>query len=357
MCTSPMLAELRRDPKTGKYRYFFCCKDGATSLPYYLNKRERSTSDLLISPSKLSCLGLDKDAYIRISCGNCAECRLKYSKDWSTRMLCEAATYNFENCYFLTLTYDNNNLRFGATGNPTVCKKDIQDFMNSIRDNQLYQFKHTGVRYYGATEYGDITERPHCHVILFNCKVPSDGLQYYMTNKFNQPIYKGLYFEKYWPYGFVTVGSLTFESCAYVARYCMKKHKGKDKSFYLENSIEAEDSTKSNRPGIGRYWFDDHFEDIYLNENGQVVDSIYFPPSAFLDSKAKRLSVPSYFDDLLEELAPDVYCKVKANRLLKANNAEDMHYYMVGDGFNSDYFAANSAKYNSIAKKLSKFCV
>ena len=349
MCTSPMLAKYVYDNKTQSFGYRFVSKSGANSVSFH--DRHNGNGVLDLDTGELH------DNYIRIPCGNCFECRLKYSKDWSTRMLCEAANFNFENCYFLTLTYDNNNLRKGPTGNPTVCKDDIKKFMNSIRDSQLYNFKNIGVRYYGSTEYGEKCGRPHCHIIIFNCKIPPDGLKFYMVNSFNQPLYKGLYFEKYWPYGFVTVGALSFESCAYVARYCMKKHKGRDACYYDDLGIEPESCCMSNRPGIGRRWFEDNYKNIYLNENGNVVDSIYFPPSAFLDSKAKRLPIPSYFDDLLEDISPDVYNKVKSTRQLKANNAEDMHYYMIGDGFNSDYFAANSAKYNSIAKKLSKFCV
>lgn len=48
--------------------------------------------------------------YIPIGCGNCVECRKKKANDWMIRLHEEFRT-NSKNCKFVTLTFDNNNLK------------------------------------------------------------------------------------------------------------------------------------------------------------------------------------------------------------------------------------------------------
>ena len=69
--------------------------------------------------------------------------------------------------------------------------------------------------------------------------------------------------EGLWKFGFSSVGEVTFESAAYVARYCLKKVNGdlaKDHYAMVDLDTgevyqkEAEFSHMSLKPGIGALW-------------------------------------------------------------------------------------------------------
>ena len=46
--------------------------------------------------------------YYQVPCGQCIECRLKYSREWALRLCCENAVS--QNALFVTLTYDDEHL-------------------------------------------------------------------------------------------------------------------------------------------------------------------------------------------------------------------------------------------------------
>jgi hypothetical protein len=161
---------------------------------------------------------------IEISCGQCIGCRLTRSRHWATRIVHEAQCHD-ENV-FITLTYNPENL-------PPDCglrKKDFQDFMKRLRK----AFPNNKIRYYHCGEYGDNTNRPHYHAILHGINF-SDWC-YLFDSPSGQPIYTSTTLEKIWSKGFVTIGEVTFESAAYVARYVVKKITGKGQDKIDERS-------------------------------------------------------------------------------------------------------------------------
>ena len=98
--------------------------------------------------------------FTEIPCGRCIECRLKRSREWANRCMLELPYH--ESSYFLTLTYDDNHLRYGdvhdengfLVQNPTLYKKDLQDFFKRLRKNYKYD---NHLKYYACGEYGDNT--------------------------------------------------------------------------------------------------------------------------------------------------------------------------------------------------------
>ena len=60
--------------------------------------------------------------------------------------------------------------------------------------------------------------------------------------------------------GFVVVGKVTWETCAYVARYIMKKQKGQGADVYERFNIEPEFCLMSRKPGIAHQYYEDHPE-------------------------------------------------------------------------------------------------
>lgn len=179
-----------------------------------------------------------------LPCGSCIGCRLERSRQWAVRMMHEAQMHE-SNC-FLTLTFDDDHLESMCRtelGLYTVRRKHMQDFMKRVRA------KHS-VRYYYSGEYGDRYTRPHYHVCLFGYDFKADrqlwkrikGSLYYVSDELC----------KFWSFGHSVISDLTFDSAAYVARYCMKKLTGKLSDVYMDR--EPEFGQGSLKPGLGASW-------------------------------------------------------------------------------------------------------
>ncbi len=167
-----------------------------------------------------------------VSCGKCAECLAKRSKEWSFRIMDECSLYD-KNC-FLTLTYDNENL----PENGTLRKKDFQDFMKRLR----FHLEPSKVRFFACGEYGSKGLRPHYHAIIFGwCP---DDLQYLKKDKSGAVIYRSPFLEKIWTFGFSSVGEVTLSSAKYCAKYMQKLNT-------IPSDLEKPFTLMSNRPGIG----------------------------------------------------------------------------------------------------------
>lgn len=250
--------------------------------------------------------------YIEIACGHCIECRLAYSRQWACRMMLEAQ--NYEHNYFLTLTYNDDNLPISyypdnETGEAipvgTLVKKDLQDFHKRLRSRFDYLDK-PNFRYYSCGEYGSQSFRPHYHGIYFGLQI--DDLKFYKKSFNGCDYFTSDFLSEIWGHGFVIVADVTFESCAYVARYCTKKLNGDYKEFYDIFNILPEFSIMSRRPGIGRDFFDSNWKDFYIHD--EII----------LASNKGSISVkpPKYYDDLLSNLDDELYQITKERRIESA---------------------------------------
>lgn len=242
---------------------------------------------------------------MEIPCGNCIQCRLDYSKTWATRCYLESLQYSHN--YFVTLTYEDGHLKFGKTGNPTVQIADLRKFIKDLRQNLKRDFGHDGVRFFGCTEYGDQSFRPHGHLILFNCPIPDLTINFpdddgNITQR--KSAFGFMYFSQYlkdlWPYGFITVEDANFNTEAYVSRYIMKKQKGKaGQELYVKQlSIEPPQLMMSLKPGIGMKYFVENVDDL-------IENPIVIIPR---DKKEPLISgIPRLYKKKITELHPELY--------------------------------------------------
>lgn len=210
--------------------------------------------------------------YQAVPCRVCMECRLDYTKTWAVRVMNEASCYN-NNC-FITLTYNDEN-RPGD-----LIKADLQKFFKRLR-------KHLSlpIRYFACGERGGQFGREHFHAIIFNW-YPGDT--YY--DKYCQE-YRSPTLEKLWPFGFSTVGDVSFNSARYVASYIVKQHRGKDKGYYEENGLHPEFVIMSN--GIGKKFCENHKKQLralgYLPSNGYKVPlPRYYEQKLFNEEERKE---------------------------------------------------------------------
>lgn len=180
-----------------------------------------------------------------IPCGQCSACRLNKAREWSIRIMNEVL-YHENNC-FLTLTYDDDNL----PSSNSLSKTALRLFLKRLRKNLSFP-----IRYYAAGEYGDVSKRPHYHLIVFGLSSDDDVFK----NRHYDKKAKGYQCKmNEWPFGMCFVGDVSYDSACYVAKYTMKKVKGKGaKEHYASLGLEPEFSIMSLKPGIGAEYVRDN---------------------------------------------------------------------------------------------------
>lgn len=228
---------------------------------------------------------------MEIPCGQCIGCRLERSRQWAVRCMHEASLYD-RNC-FITLTYSDQFVPPGAS----LDKDAFPLFMKRLRKHfNLYSVGKPGdsdyvpgIRYYMCGEYGDTYARPHYHACLFNFDFPDKEL--WKVSGENR-LYISDVLRDLWPFGFSTIGDVTFDSAAYVARYVMKKVTGRlANEHYLSVDPDTgecfkrvpEFTTMSRRPGIGRDWLRSFRSDVYPVDE-VVVRGFKSRPPRYYDS-------------------------------------------------------------------------
>lgn len=206
-----------------------------------------------------------KDFPQDIPCGQCIGCRLERSRQWAIRCVHEASLH--EQNTFISLTYDDDHLPPGGS----LVKTHFQKFMKRLR-------KACGqMRYYHCGEYGETLGRPHHHACLFGFDF-EDKTPWTTRNGF--PVYRSATLERIWPNGNSEIGSVTFESAAYVARYIMKKITGPAAPQHYEGRT-PEYTSMSRRPGIGTNWRSTYEKEL-LDHDSIVIRGIPMkPPRAY----------------------------------------------------------------------------
>lgn len=259
MCTQPLAALPCGRTDTGKIKYKVVSYRGhfGDNVPEV---------DRTILP-------YNRGRLVPIPCGKCTECKMNYAKRWSDRCILEMQLHKSN--YFLTLTYDDDHLPVNDQGFPTLRKKDYQDFMKRLRKS-VYPTK---LRFYMSGEYGTQTRRPHYHAIIFGLEL--NDLEFYSRTELGDILYNSPKIRNLWKNGEVVIGQVTPSSCAYVARYVMKKQ-GNEKRLYEKLNIVPEYTDMSRRPGIGKEAYTPSiFEKGYVCVSTETGGLKIYPPKYF----------------------------------------------------------------------------
>lgn len=246
-----------------------------------------------------------------IPCGQCIGCRLDYSRRWATRLMLELQCH--QTAYFLTLTYDDDHITRGNKLAYTLVPEDVTNFLKRLRKEQSTRTD-VKIRYFLAGEYGSETHRPHYHLIVYDWIPPENDLVFLKNSFSGNKYWYSLTLNKLWKYGYNVVADVCWKSCAYVARYMLKKHKGLDSHIYDDLGIEPEYSTMSRRPGIGKEYYDLHAKDMLAQGYVQMPDGLTAP-------------IPRYFDPFLEIDYPEEYEKLSENRVETAKMLQAIKEY------------------------------
>lgn len=232
-------------------------------------------------------------------------------------MRCVHESSLYEENSFITLTYNPDNV----PKNGSLNLKDFQDFMKRLRKS----IEPKKLRFFHCGEYGEKYNRPHYHAILFGHdfadKIP------YKKNQLGNQTWTAPSLDSLWPMGLSVIGSVTFESAAYVARYCVEKIEISDRSpkkirdrfnrKYLVSEKTGElrppeYCTMSRRPGIGRGWYNKFSSDIY--------------PRDYAIMRGMKVRPPKFYDGLFEIQNPLDYSCIKKQRVAKAIQVDPSGY-------------------------------
>lgn len=247
---------------------------------------------------------------IKIPCGKCRGCRANKARIWADRMILELD--HSKKAVFLTLTYNNEHvpIRFDQkTGEAvlTLNKRDLQLFFKRLRK----RFPDKELRYYACGEYGQgklSTHRPHYHIILFGLGLEDfKDLQPHGMNELKQPYWISDFFaNEIWKNGFCIISEVSWNTCAYVARYVKKKDMGLVSDEFVDRVREPEFSVSSRNPGIGLYYPKEHpgcfeYSVFHFGSNGSSV-KVFLPP-AFLRGlkESKKKSDNDLYEALMEQ--------------------------------------------------------
>lgn len=207
-------------------------------------------------------------ATLSLRCGNCLGCRADRAREWGERCRHEAACWDSN--IFATLTYDENHLPV------ELVPSHVQQFIRALRqrvkrgDPNLTKDPSGPIRYFVTGEYGELTERPHYHAILFNVRCAD-------KEKLSDKLWKSPSLDDIWAKGHITCGDVTGASASYVAGYAAKKL-----VCDADGVLRAPPFLRASRkPGIGLAWVRTYGSDY---ESGQC-----------LTVDGRSMAVPRYY--------------------------------------------------------------
>lgn len=259
---------------------------------------------------------------LNVPCGQCIGCRLEYSRQWAVRCVHESKLHDHNS--FVTLSYSPENL----PENGSLEKDVIPTFMKRLRAHITYDRVKNGLsitpiknadgtkscpwspRYFYCGEYGDQLSRPHYHICLFNYDPPDkrylkcvDG-----NNLYTSQILDDLWDNK----GHVWVGSLTFDSAAYVARYVTKKinisQASPDSYLTHYGNKLPEFARMSRKPAIGLNFIKKFHKEIY--DHDEVI------------LRGKKMKPSRYYDKFMEKYFPE---RLEDTKLAREEYAHQLH--------------------------------
>lgn len=241
-----------------------------------------------------------------------------------------------ENNCFITLTYNNENLPEDLG----LLHDDYKTFDKALRyhlserkinpdTGRLKRYYHP-FKYYMCGEYGYVRDpithepledslgrkiigRPHYHACLFNVDFDDKWL---WRERDGIPLYRSPTLEKLWTKGYSSIGAVTFESAAYIARYCTKKINGereeelchlglKHYERLTENgeiiAVKPEYTNMSRRRGIGLDFFETYGKSDIIPHDSVIV-------------RGKEMQPPRYYTNLIERDDPETFLRIKNKR-------------------------------------------
>lgn len=296
---------------------------------------------------------------LTVPCTRCIGCKLEHSRQWAMRCVHEAQLH--EHNSFLTLTYNEEHLPHDRSLDPEHLRNFWYKLRAYIRRTERTEYKdllqrnknlpplvHKKIRYYACGEYGKEQDkdnpnhlgRPHYHAILFNHHFKDNTIVGRNSN--GDYRYTSVTLDKIWGKGTCEIGSVSFESAGYTARYCTQKITGELATDHYKKintdtgeqyTVEREFSRQSTSRGIGYEWWKKYNSD--LNKDFITIRGIRMKPAKYYDNQLEKLNEEIYkrnkkirkktalnnrADNTPERLAVKEYIKKHKTKSLKRQN-------------------------------------
>lgn len=215
-----------------------------------------------------------------LACGQCRGCRLEKSRQDAIRCVHEAKMHE-HNCFVtLTLAQDQESL----------------DHRQWVLFAKRLRAKHGPFRFFMSGEYGEQNLRPHYHACIFG--LDFQDKKYFGKSPGGAKLYESDELTQIWQLGYTTLGQVTFQSAAYVARYIMKKITGDPASAHYGDRIpeycRMSNGGRAGTRGIGYTWFEKYGKSDVLPDGQVLVNGV-------------KSSPPRYYRKLLREKYPLSY--------------------------------------------------
>jgi len=220
----------------------------------------------------------------QLPCGKCVLCKQNHGLQWAVRMSNEAQLWD-ESC-MATLTYNDKHLPMDHNV-PTVRWADGQKFLKRLRK----YLAPARFSYYGVTEYGTRSNRPHLHIAIFGYAFLDDQV---VIQERPHKLWTSETLERLWSIdgeliGNVSVGALNWQTANYVAGYIIEKA---EKHVYARLDEETGELVPLEQPkaymsrsrdlAIGGRWCDEWAHHIYTHDRVTLA--------------ARHHAVPRYYD-------------------------------------------------------------
>lgn len=208
--------------------------------------------------------------------------------------------------WFATLTYADEKI----PEHGSLCHEDMTLFLKRLRKRESGQ-----VSYYYCGEYGETTNRPHYHAVLFGPRFLDRD---YHTSRSGAPVFLSDTLASAWSHGLCEVTGLTYGGALYVAGYVRKKVRVVDVAQSCERvdpetgeivHVRPEVGRMSRRPAIGKRWIERYWRDVY--------------PRDFVAIDGKEFKPPRFYDRWMEAHQPEVMMNVRRQRIEDAQEIDD----------------------------------
>lgn len=181
-------------------------------------------------------------------CGRCLSCRINRAEEWTFRIRMELEDKTKEGD-FITLTFDDE--KSTPQQRTWLDKNELVKFIKRLRKGGLK------LKYFACGEYGEKHQRAHYHAIIIRDKhaIPFS--------------HETEYYEKYWTFGTVDVGTVTSASTRYVTGYLTKANACPE---WATNAPPFQLQSQ----GLGKDWVEKHPEAEHtLRENNKWIPKYY----------------------------------------------------------------------------------
>ena len=224
-----------------------------------------------------------------VPCGKCFNCIRRNADEWTFRLKLELE--EAETAAFTTFTYNDQNLPYSKNGLPIFDYQDHAKVMKRIRKNYDFHPRFP-LKYFGVSEYGSTTQRPHFHHIFFN--LPEELITPIWNDE--KAIQEFPKLSRIWKKGNVTCDVVTGARIGYITGYLQKNISDRN---YNPNDDRPKEKRYPSK-GLGKSflqrdnqiaWYKKHLTPYLVKEGGEkMAMPRYFKNKIYSEEDLKFVS-------------------------------------------------------------------